>query len=139
MTTCPNHPKRPSKVRGLCFSCYNLVFGRVKRGETTWQQLEAEGYVKPPLPGGRPRKQLQRIPDNGNYKEQGMPRKPFTREDFIEAAGGMVVAIETENAILSSGREFLPDCAQAVQDGEPATPDYWHWLIDQLLNENVEE
>lgn len=40
--------------------------------------------------------------------------------------------VEEEHQILSVGREFLPACAIAVLDGEPATPEYREWLADQL-------
>ena len=57
-----------------------------------------------------------------------------TREDYIEAAGGLEAAIKNEGAVLSIGRELLPQCAQDVLDDfayEPSSA-YWDFLITQL-------
>lgn len=48
---------------------------------------------------------------------------------FCEAIG--LDPISEEQAILSAGREFLPDCAQAVLAGGEATEGYWAFLAEQ--------
>jgi ribosomal protein L37E len=46
---------KPSLVqrRGCCRNCYEGYVRAVKRGRTTWGQLEAEGRVKPAVKGDR--------------------------------------------------------------------------------------
>jgi hypothetical protein len=55
-----------------------------------------------------------------------------TREQWIEACGSTSVAVNTEDYILSCGRECLPGCAIAVLDGAQPTADYWAFLLEQL-------
>lgn len=35
------------KTRGLCVTCYQAALKRVNSGETSWEQLEAEGKAEP--------------------------------------------------------------------------------------------
>jgi len=39
--------QNPSRARGLCRNCYGIAFGLVKRGKTTWRNLERTGKAKP--------------------------------------------------------------------------------------------
>jgi len=58
-----------------------------------------------------------------------------TREDYIEAAGGLEAAIKNEHAVLSIGRDLLPDFAIDRIDGNGDPRDdekCWAWLITQL-------
>lgn len=49
LTKCLNPGcKRTAATRGLCHSCYNAVAGYVRRGLTTWENLERQGKAKPP-------------------------------------------------------------------------------------------
>ncbi len=43
---------RAARTRGLCALCYQRAGRAVRRGETTWPQLEAEGRARPPAPPG---------------------------------------------------------------------------------------
>lgn len=56
----------------------------------------------------------------------------MTRQEYIDAAGGLAAAIAFENATLSIGREHLPPCALAVLDGGEGTPEYWAWLAGAI-------
>lgn len=38
---------RPVTRRGLCQSCYQLLWRDVHKGKTTWSQLEKQGLAKP--------------------------------------------------------------------------------------------
>lgn len=38
---------RTAETRGLCSTCYTIARNAVRRGETTWAKLEAEGKVSP--------------------------------------------------------------------------------------------
>lgn len=59
-----------------------------------------------------------------------------TREEWISAAGGLSKAVETENQILSIGREYLPACAIEVLNGAAdGESDYWAFLISQLADD----
>ena len=54
----------------------------------------------------------------------------MTRENFIEAVGSVGAAIAFENQVLQIGREFLPECALQVVDGDEGDDRYWSFLID---------
>lgn len=41
------HCPQPAATRDICQRCYGRLVGRVRRGETTWESLEAEGAVGP--------------------------------------------------------------------------------------------
>ncbi len=41
--------------------------------------------------------------------------------------------IDAEQSIMSIGRELLPASARAVLDGGEATPAYWEWLAEQII------
>ena len=56
------------------------------------------------------------------------------RADFVEMFDDLIDAVEFEDAVLSSGREFLPECAQIVLDGGAPTAAYWRWLQEQANN-----
>lgn len=43
----------PSKFRGLCFNCYQLVRRLVAIGETTWERLVKAGKCLARAPAGR--------------------------------------------------------------------------------------
>lgn len=60
-TRCPNHRDRPAVKRGLCITCYDTAYARVRRGLVTWKELEKEGVVKPQGERGRPRKVLRPV------------------------------------------------------------------------------
>ena len=62
-----------------------------------------------------------------------------TREQWIEAAGGLKQAVEYESRTLNIGREFLPACALAVLDGGEGSPEYWAWLADSFTETTSEE
>ena len=40
---------RAAHCRGLCNSCYQVAFSLVKRGKTTWENLESAGKSKPAI------------------------------------------------------------------------------------------
>lgn len=42
------------KCRGLCNGCYTRFFNAVKNGETTWEELEANGLVRRKFPPRSP-------------------------------------------------------------------------------------
>lgn len=42
------HCDRPAHCRGLCAVCYELARREVAAGQSTWEDLEKKGYVKPP-------------------------------------------------------------------------------------------
>ena len=57
-----------------------------------------------------------------------------TRDDFTSRFASMSDAIEFENAVLSIGDEFLPECAMDIINEDPA-PDYgayYAFLISQI-------
>ena len=54
------------------------------------------------------------------------------RSSYVAMFGNLGEALEFEDLVLSSGREFLPAFAIDVLDGGTATPEYWAWLADQL-------
>lgn len=61
------------------------------------------------------------------------------REAFIatvKACGSDPMAEET--AILSVGREYLPEFARVVQGGGEATAEYWEWLREQTKQAQAE-
>lgn len=39
--------ERPERSRGLCHSCYSAANTLVRRGKTTWAELEARGKANP--------------------------------------------------------------------------------------------
>ncbi len=43
--------------------------------------------------------------------------------------------LDAEQTILSIGREFLPPSALAVLDGAEATPEYWDFLAEQIIQQ----
>jgi hypothetical protein len=49
---CPDGAKRLALCRGLCLCCYKRSLGRVRRGETTWPDLERAGLALPGKPRG---------------------------------------------------------------------------------------
>lgn len=59
MPTCPRC-RRPSlrRQRGVCIPCYAVLFRMVRRGETTWAELERRGLC---VPKKRPHTALERI------------------------------------------------------------------------------
>lgn len=64
----------------------------------------------------------------------------MTREEWIALAGGLRVAMEIEDSILNTGREFLPKCARDVVDNNDSEPalEYWAFLASQLTEEDDE-
>ena len=42
---------RESKIRGLCGRCGTSARGQIRKGKTTWQQLESLGLAKPAKAG----------------------------------------------------------------------------------------
>jgi hypothetical protein len=55
----------------------------------------------------------------------------MTRQDYLSRFDTLAEAVEYENQLLSIG-EYLPACAQAVRDGEDATPEYWDFACGQF-------
>jgi hypothetical protein len=49
---CPEGAKRLALCRGLCMCCYKHCQARVRRGETTWSDLERAGLDLPAKPHG---------------------------------------------------------------------------------------
>jgi hypothetical protein len=58
-----------------------------------------------------------------------------TRQQYQDMCSNLGLdSVEQENAALSIGAEFLPECARAVladSSAEPA-PEYWAWLVAQV-------
>ncbi len=52
-----------------------------------------------------------------------------TFNDYCAEIGTTVEA--EKNALLSIGRDLLPECARAVLDGGEPTADYWDWCLSQ--------
>ena len=68
-----------------------------------------------------------------------MNRVEKARQAFIEYATYIGSdALAEEQAILSIGREHLPECARAVLDGGEPTEDYWDWLRSQTEEAQAE-
>ncbi len=59
--------------------------------------------------------------------------------DSDEQIPSAPIDIETENALLSIGDEFLPACAIAVRDGGPSTAEYVAWLTGQIAEMDRDE
>lgn len=62
-----------------------------------------------------------------------------TCDNFRALFTSLSAAIEAEDRILSAGREFLPECAQAVLDDRDAvSPEYYTWLCGQVERMDAE-
>lgn len=55
--------------------------------------------------------------------------------EYLQLFPNTDAAIDNEQAILSIGREHLPDHARRVLDGHKPTRAYWRWLIAQTTEE----
>ncbi len=45
--------QRAARLRGNCLRCWNRHNAAVRRGETTWEQLEQQGLAQPPQQRGQ--------------------------------------------------------------------------------------
>jgi hypothetical protein len=57
-----------------------------------------------------------------------------TRKEYLDAFDSPDEAIAFENAVLSAGREFLPESALKVLDGGRSTGKYWAFLLSQIAD-----
>ncbi len=53
------------------------------------------------------------------------------KAEFLARFPSLAEAIKFEDSVLSSGREFLPQCALDVLDGAEGSGEYWQFLIEQ--------
>lgn len=56
----------------------------------------------------------------------------MTESEYKSNFSDPIAAEQFEAQCLSIGREFLPECAQSVLDGNEPTAVYWQWLADQM-------
>lgn len=73
--------------------------------------------------------EAQQAAAKANGSKGGRPKSAKTK--YYDLVGSNRAAVEYEESVLQSGREFLPACAITVLDGGDATDEYWSFLIDQ--------
>lgn len=69
--------------RGLCNRCYSLLSARVRKGETTWEELEKQGKCLPKAKSGRKpidigaiKADARAIESEANASKKTKPKKP---------------------------------------------------------------
>lgn len=102
----------PPAVRGLCRRCHNRRTAQVKRGKTTWQELEAAGLAhrttrkyKPCLTPDCPAKSKSRgLCDTCYCKYRKLVYEEITTWEALEAAGKSLPVMAKDGS-----RRRLPD------------------------------
>lgn len=107
----------------VCFACSN-------QEEDDWNSEEAKAYRKAAAAKMGSSKSPAKVEAaKANGAKGGRPKSAKTK--YFDLAGSNRVAVEYEESVFQSGREFLPACAITVLDGGDATDEYWSFLIDQ--------
>lgn len=78
--------------------------------------------------------EAQQAAAKANGAKGGRPKS--AKAKYFDLAGSTTAAVEFEESVLQSGREFLPACALAVLDGEQPTDEYWDFLSTELNKAN---
>jgi hypothetical protein len=52
LPNCVTCHRRPARARGNCQRCWCRHAAAVRRGQTTWAELEQQGLARPPQPRG---------------------------------------------------------------------------------------
>lgn len=55
----PAHADREATSRGLCKTCEQSARALIKKGQTSWQKLEASGRALPIKHSGGPKSEIQ--------------------------------------------------------------------------------
>lgn len=70
---------RPRVRRGQCNGCYHSSRRLVIKGETTWEELESQGFAEPVAPSGRKRSPAyEAITGNKSKRRKRKAAKPKT-------------------------------------------------------------
>lgn len=94
-----------ARSRGLCHNHYQYYSTRIKKNQTTWEELEAQGLCKPPVPADTPPARYDQLcltPNCGKpAKLRGLCRSCYSRLEYlIRKEGHTWEALEAQGLAL---------------------------------------